>query len=211
MVLNKRSLHQTSGSGLEPGTCIVSNRCDHRSTDCLKLFRTSFHVDEKLWCHTSVLYRPSTWRLFDLCEFDLGRVDCILNFLDSSLHKDRHQKVGYYKQICLPTCPAGQANSGTTCPITKSACLQLLSTLFWNMWSDTVLPLLLKFRNFWEFGGFSRIFKKKRIKKKKSGISSIIYNWYRKLEPLQNFRIFCDIPGIFRVYFRILIFEKWKH
>ena len=29
MVLNKRSLHQASGSGLEPGTGIVSNRCDH--------------------------------------------------------------------------------------------------------------------------------------------------------------------------------------
>ena len=28
---------------------LVSNRCDHRSPDCLKLFRTSFHVDEKLW------------------------------------------------------------------------------------------------------------------------------------------------------------------
>ena len=56
MVLNKRSLHQASVSGLEPGTCIVSNRCDHWSSDCLKLFRTSFHVDEKLWCHTLVLY-----------------------------------------------------------------------------------------------------------------------------------------------------------
>ena len=29
MVPNKRSLHQASGSGLEPGTCIVSNHCDH--------------------------------------------------------------------------------------------------------------------------------------------------------------------------------------
>ena len=56
MVLNERSLHQASGSELEPGSCIVSNCCDHWSSDCLKLFRTSFHVDEKLWCHTSVLY-----------------------------------------------------------------------------------------------------------------------------------------------------------
>ena len=29
MVPNKSSLHQASGSGMEPGTCIVSNRCDH--------------------------------------------------------------------------------------------------------------------------------------------------------------------------------------
>ena len=57
MVPNKRCLHQASCSGLKPGTCIVSNRCDHWSSDCLKLFRTSFHVDEKRWCHTSVLYR----------------------------------------------------------------------------------------------------------------------------------------------------------
>ena len=56
MVPNKRSLHQASGSGLEPGTCIVSNHCNHWSSDCLNLFRTSFHVDEKLWCHTLVLY-----------------------------------------------------------------------------------------------------------------------------------------------------------
>ena len=55
MVPNKRSLHQALRSGLQPGTCIVSNHCDHWSSDCLKLFRTSFHVDEKL-CHTSVLY-----------------------------------------------------------------------------------------------------------------------------------------------------------
>ena len=27
MVPNKRSLHQGSGSGMEPGTCIVSNHC----------------------------------------------------------------------------------------------------------------------------------------------------------------------------------------
>ena len=56
MVPNKRSLQQALDSGLEPGTCIVSNRCDHRSSGCQKLFRTSFHVDELLWCHTSVLY-----------------------------------------------------------------------------------------------------------------------------------------------------------
>ena len=29
MVPNKKSLHQASGSGLEPGTCIVNNCCDH--------------------------------------------------------------------------------------------------------------------------------------------------------------------------------------
>ena len=40
-------------SGLEPGTCIFINRCDHWSSDCLKLFRSSFHVDENLWRHTS--------------------------------------------------------------------------------------------------------------------------------------------------------------
>ena len=56
MVPNKRSLHQALVSGLEQGTCIVSNRCDHRSSGCQKMFRISFHVDEWLWCHTSVLY-----------------------------------------------------------------------------------------------------------------------------------------------------------
>ena len=54
-VPNKRSLHQASGSGLEPDTCIVSNCCNQWSSDCLKLFRTSFQVDEKQWCHTLVL------------------------------------------------------------------------------------------------------------------------------------------------------------
>ena len=63
MVPNKRSLHQASGSGLELGTCIVSNRYDHWSSDCLKLFRTSFHVVEKLCCHTSVLYIGHLWCL----------------------------------------------------------------------------------------------------------------------------------------------------
>ena len=31
----------------------------------LKLFRTSFHVDEKLWRHTSVLYNPTELAAFD--------------------------------------------------------------------------------------------------------------------------------------------------
>ena len=56
MVLNKKSFHQAPVSGLEPGIYINSNRCNHRSTGHLKLFRTSFHGDESLWCHTLVLY-----------------------------------------------------------------------------------------------------------------------------------------------------------
>ena len=79
----------------------------------------------------------------------------------------------------------------------------------WELALPPVLPLLPKFRNFQEFLGFSRIEKTHFENNKKLGISSIIFNWYRRLE--HNFRIFCEIPGIFRVYFRISNFEKWKH
>ena len=56
MVPNKRSLLQAEGWSWVFVFNIVSNRCDHRPSGHLKLFRTSFHGDESLWCHTWVLY-----------------------------------------------------------------------------------------------------------------------------------------------------------
>ena len=61
VVLNKKSFHQAPVSGLEPGIYIKSNRCNHRSTGHLKLFRTSFHGDESLGCHTLMLYTRGPW------------------------------------------------------------------------------------------------------------------------------------------------------
>ena len=56
MVPNKRSLHQALVSGLEPGTFIVSNHCDHRSSGCQKLFRTSFHAYMMNGCDVTLQY-----------------------------------------------------------------------------------------------------------------------------------------------------------
>ena len=75
-----------------------------------------------------------------------------------------------------------------------------------------VLPLLPKFRNFQEILGFSR--KEKAHFENKIFQELIVASYTIDIEDwniLYNFRIFCEIPGIFRVYFRISNFGKWKH
>ena len=42
LVPNKRSLHQALGTWLEPGTCIVSNHCDIRSSVLPEIVKNQF-------------------------------------------------------------------------------------------------------------------------------------------------------------------------
>ena len=119
MVPENKSLRQALGSWLEPGTCIVSNCCDHSSSSCLKLFRTSFCVDELLWSHTSVLHSTAAngtyeawvgafiWRVHS-CLWHSQNFSCTMSFRDICLYSMVELVIYKILQLCSPlisTCP----------------------------------------------------------------------------------------------------------
>ena len=86
MVPNKRFLHQASGSGLEPGTCIVSNGCDHWSSVCLKYCSEQF---------------PCQWKAM-MSHFGT-LLYMFLNYIFMPLTP---YFVGYQRHLCFGICPS---------------------------------------------------------------------------------------------------------
>ena len=72
--------------------------------------------------------------------------------------------------------------------------------------------LLFEFIYFPQVKSVYNHIKYKNVLKQEQYLLVYIKMWMEIAEAKKAyFRTFCEMPGIFRVYFRIFIFESWKH